>query len=215
MKIDPDQRTHPQQPNACGGYALASVLPGQVSRPEGSVIYAEIQAVQVNYKSKPVPPTSIVPPTAREHYLSAFVLPYLDPVAKSTVPHEMNLPSAIAIVASKHNCSVKVCCNQKQLEPKFKKFGTLYADEIASIKASPGVSLDEGVLKYELPKTEDEAHLVLVNLVHWVAVDRDGSDNTIYDPGSPDKKGSPTIIKAGLPLHLQYSDLYIELRAKP
>ncbi len=161
--------------NACGGYALASVLP---SVPDAVVIYGEIQAEEKAFADK-----------ERQDFLS---------VTEDASDHSrMSLPSAIAAVAKKHSCKVKVYCNGGALQGS-KNFGPMYSAEINSLGAA---NVDQNAKNYSLPSSSNVAHLVLVNNgAHWVAVDYANGAHHIYDPAH-----------GGVQYFRNYAGLYLEL----
>lgn len=160
MKIDPKYISTPpilqNRLNACGGFALASVLP---NAPDPVVIYAEIQAQQAGYTDK-----------SRFDFLSDSAH------IKGGDGTRMSLPSAIVAVANQHKCkNIKLCCAGGTLKNAFPP--GLYAAEINSIRNK--CTVDENVTQYSPPTKPDVAHVVLVKLgSHWMAVD----SNNAYDP---------------------------------
>ena len=140
--------------NACGGFALASVLPDGAN-PE--VIYAEIQAQQSHYTDK-----------SRAGFLTA---------TKGGDFTRMSLPSAIVEVAKQHKCkNIKLCCAGATLKTAFP--AGLYAEEMKTLQNK--CTINENATSYTPPAKSDVVHLVLVDGgQHWVSVD---SSKTVYDP---------------------------------
>jgi hypothetical protein len=141
--------------NACGAFALGSVLP-DAAHP--SVIYSEIQAKQKAYTGD------------RQGYLA------------STAGNDgsyRSLPSAIVAVAKDHKCkNIKLCCAGNTLKGVFGN--SIYSSEITGILSLGATISANEAGGYAPPTKGGVVHVVLVdNGAHWVSVD----DKSAYDPG--------------------------------